>query len=167
MLVRRAVVAFLVLTCLSGVAYADDDFEGVVTKVFDGDSFLVRPAKGRDIDVRLLDIDAPEKGQQHADESRAALKAMIEGRRVYVDVIDTDQYHRKLAHVYRTPDRLDVARALLHDGHVWVYRNVREPALLKLQSDAQRARVGLWRLSTVDRIPPWEYRRRKRSALTN
>lgn len=105
------------------LAHADaQDFSGTVGKIFDGDSFLVRPARGRDVDVRLQDIDAPEKTQPYGNAARAALVALIGGRSVFVDVIETDRYGRKVVRVYREPDRLDVIEALVREGHVWVYR---------------------------------------------
>jgi endonuclease YncB( thermonuclease family) len=157
-------VVFFVATLLAfGApphARADDrDFSGTVTRIFDGDSFLVRPQRGRDVDVRLIDIDAPEKGQPHADRSRAAVERLIGSRAVFVDVIDTDQYGRKLARVYREPDRLDVTRTLVHDGHVWVYRRTaRDQALFKLEDAAKASRSGLWSLPAHDRMPPWRFR---------
>ena len=156
----RAALPWFAASFIAAGAQADDrDFSGTVTKIFDGDSFLVRPAGGRDIDVRLIDIDAPEKNQAHADVSRAALEKLIGSRRVFVDVIDIDRYQRKVARVYREPDRLDVARSLVHDGHVWVYRRTaRDHSLYKLEDEAKSSRAGLWALPESDRTPPWRYR---------
>lgn len=156
-------LAFALFLLSSFAALADAGFEGVVTKVFDGDSFLVRPARGKDIDVRLVDIDAPEKQQPYGNTARAALQRLIGGRRVYVEVIDTDQYARKVARVYRLPDRLDVARDLVHDGHVWVWRKyARDQSLFPLEDTAQAAHLGLWSLPAADRVPPWRFRYEQR-----
>jgi endonuclease YncB( thermonuclease family) len=145
-------------------AHADDrDFSGTVRRIFDGDSFLVRPPKGRDVDVRLQDIDAPEKHQPYGDVARNALVNLIGGRNVFVDVIEIDQYGRKIVRVYRQPDRLDVIKALVRDGHVWVYRRkVRDRSLIELEDAARAAKRGLWALPAEDRIPPWEYRYQQR-----
>lgn len=154
------VLAFL---CLASASHADDrDFGGIVTRVFDGDSFIVISATSQErIEVRLMDIDAPERAQPYADRSRDALIKLIEGRRVFVDVIDIDRYQRKIAKVYREPDRLEVARALVHDGHVWVNRRyAQDKSLATLEDAARSKRVGLWSLPTAERVPPWEFRRR-------
>ena len=145
---------------LSAAASADDrDFSGTVGKIFDGDSFLVRPAKGRDVDVRLQDIDAPEKTQPYGNAARAALVKLIGGRKVFVDVIETDRYDRKIVRVYREPDRLDVAKAMVRDGHVWVYRRtVHDRSLIELEEQARAGQRGLWALPSKDRMPPWQYR---------
>lgn len=152
-------VAWAAVGLCAQPALADDDFSGTVTRVFDGDSFLVRPVQGKDVDVRLLDIDAPEKNQPHGNDARAALVELIGNRRVYVDVIDVDKYDRKLARVYREPDRLEIARTLVHDGHVWVYRRtVRDRSLLALEDSAKSSRRGLWALPERERLPPWQFR---------
>lgn len=145
-------------------AHADDrDFSGTVRKIFDGDSFLVRPAKGRDVDVRLQDIDAPEKNQPYGNAARTALIKLIGDRNVFVDVIETDHYGRKVVRVYREPDRLDIAKALVRDGHVWVYRRtVHDQSLIGLEETARAGRRGLWALPNKDRVPPWQYRYHQR-----
>lgn len=146
------------------LAHADaQDFSGTVGKIFDGDSFLVRPARGRDVDVRLQDIDAPEKTQPYGNAARAALVALIGGRSVFVDVIETDRYGRKVVRVYREPDRLDVIEALVREGHVWVYRRtVHDRSLIGLEEAARAQRRGLWALPATERMPPWRYRYHQR-----
>ena len=141
------------------VAADTQDFSGVVSRIFDGDSFLVRNAAGKDINVRLLDIDAPEKNQPYGDRARAALVKLIDSRHVYVHVIDIDKYERKLARVYREPDRLDIARAMVHDGNVWVYRRtVRDESLVALEDVARADHLGLWALPKSELVPPWKFR---------
>lgn len=142
------------------VANADEqDFSGTVGRIFDGDSFLVRPPNGRDVDVRLQDIDAPEKSQPYGSKARAALVELIADRKVFVDVIENDRYGRKVVRVYREPDRLDVAKAMVRDGHVWVYRRtIHDRSLIELEDAARASRRGLWALPTEDRLPPWQYR---------
>ena len=157
----------LVGICLlwaTSTAHADDrDFSGTVRKIFDGDSFLVRPPKGRDVDVRLQDIDAPEKDQPYGNAARTALSNLIGDRNVFVDVIETDRYGRRVVRVYREPDRLDVAKALVRDGHVWVYRRtVHDNSLIGLEESARAARRGIWALPVNDRVPPWQHRYHQR-----
>jgi endonuclease YncB( thermonuclease family) len=161
--------------CWLTTASADDrDFSGTVRRIFDGDSFLVRPAQARDqggeIDVRLQDIDAPEKSQPYGNAARAALVDIIADREVFVDVIDTDRYGRKIVRVFREPDRLDVIKALVREGHVWVYRRkVQDASLIELEDAARGARRGLWALPDEDLMPPWQYRylRRKNKTATS
>ena len=154
---------FAVAFC-STLACADDrDFSATVGRIFDGDSFLVRPAKGRDIDVRLQDIDAPEKDQPYGPAARAALVKLIGARRVFVDVIENDRYGRKVVKVFREPDRLDIVKALVRDGHVWVYRRtVHDRSLIALEEAARAGNRGIWALAPADRVPPWQHRNYQR-----
>jgi endonuclease YncB( thermonuclease family) len=148
----------LVVTSLSHGSVAERDFHGVVSRVFDGDSFIVETQE-KAIEVRLADIDAPEKDQPHADLSRNALIDLIDGRRVFVDVLEIDRYDRKVAKVYREPDRLEVARVLVKEGHVWVNRRyAKDAALIALENRARERKVGIWALASEDRIPPWKFR---------
>jgi endonuclease YncB( thermonuclease family) len=165
-------IALIVLGCgavlpTTRIVADEEDFEGVVTRVFDGDSFLVRPTAAkpgpREINVRLMDIDAPEKDQPYANTSRSALIRLIEGRRVFVDVIEVDQYQRKIAKVYREPDRLDITHTLVHDGHVWVNRKYTDDdQLIALENIAKAKRTGLWSLKPEQLVPPWQFRRERR-----
>jgi endonuclease YncB( thermonuclease family) len=156
-------VASALLCSMTTAAAEDRDFSGTVRRIFDGDSFLVQPAQTRgkkhQVDVRLQDIDAPEKSQPYGNAARAALVEIIADRDVFVDVIETDRYGRKIVRVYREPDRLDVIKALVRDGHVWVYRRkVNDESLIELEDAARAAHRGMWALPEEDLMPPWQYR---------
>lgn len=113
--------------------------------------------------MRLQDIDAPEKDQPYGNAARTALIKLIGDRNVFVDVIETDRYGRKVVRVYREPDRLDVAKALVREGHVWVYRRtVHDRSLIELEESARAARRGIWALPAADLVPPWQHRHQQR-----
>jgi micrococcal nuclease len=158
----------IALLCIGAAVHVDadtQDFSGIVSHVFDGDSFLVRNASGANINVRLVDIDAPEKDQPFGDRARAALVKLIDSHHVYVHVIDIDKYQRKLARVYLEPDRVDVARAMVHDGNVWVYRRtLRDESLVALEDAARADHLGLWALPKSELMPPWKFRYLQRQA---
>ena len=162
-----------VLLLLTGVAAcaAPSSVTGTVKRVLDGDSLIVRSA-GRDVEVRLGEIDTPEKGQPYADVSRKALQGMLLDRRVRLEVLDRDQYGRTVARVYRLPEELWVNAELVRRGHAWVYRrHVRDKSLYEIERDARARRAGLWALPEAERTPPWQWRRshppeRKRAAAT-
>lgn len=158
-----SLLASACLLCAAPTLADERDFTGTVRKIFDGDSFLVRPARGRDVDVRLQDIDAPEKDQPHGDTARAALIKLIGDRRVFVDVIEVDRYGRKVVRVFREPDRLEVAKALVRDGHAWVYRRtVHDRSLIQLEEAARAGNRGIWALPPGKRVPPWQHRYQQR-----
>jgi endonuclease YncB( thermonuclease family) len=159
---RRATcltIAFLALLAALEASGRSDDLTGIPAKVFDGDSFVLRTDHGL-VEVRLVDIDAPEHGQPYADAARSALDNLIWKEPLRAVVVDEDVYHRKVCRVYRVRDGLYVNERLVRDGDVWVYRRrVRDLELYNLEVDARRAKRGLWALPEGDLVPPWLWRR--------
>jgi len=50
---------------------------------------------------------------------------------------------------------------LVRLGAAWVYRKyAKDQNLYKLEDEARSAKRGLWGLPEVQRMPPWEWRRR-------
>lgn len=160
-----AALGLVVCSLLSGIdlhaegtGEARGAWSASVIRVRDGDSLLVRAA-GRDIEVRLADVDAPERGQPHADQARKALIDLLQRREVTVEVLDTDPYHRKVARVRRLPDGLDINAEVVRTGNAWVYRRyVRDQSLFLLEQAARDRHAGLWALPEDQRVPPWTYR---------
>lgn len=139
--------------------------KGIVVKVHDGDSLVVQ-AGNADVEVRLADVDAPERGQPHADQARKALTDLLQRRAVSVEVLDVDQYRRKVARVRRVDDGLDINTEVVRRGHAWVYRRyVRDQNLFAVEQNAKDHRLGLWALPEEQRVPPWRYRAIERSRL--
>lgn len=117
--------AFLLLTTpfLARGALAagwEIDATGTVDHVVDGDTLDVDTV-GR---VRLADINAPEVGQQGAQEATDYLTSLVLNETVYLDIDDvygTDIYGRTVAVVYVRHDAtslLNVNKALLDSGLV-------------------------------------------------
>ena len=126
-----------------------------VVRVKDGDSLVVASG-GKQVDVRLADIDAPEYNQPHGDAARAALQALVGGREVRLGLVGGDAYRRIIANVH--VDDVHVNAALVRGGHAWVRRAYDPPAHLGAAEDEARgAGRGLW--ARNDPTPPWEWRR--------
>ena len=158
-----ALAGLLLLQC----AAAREELVATATYVFDGDSFVARLADGSDIEVRLAGVDAPEKGQPHADQARAALRGMILGKALRIAVSDTDKYHRKIAQVYRASDGTHINAELLRRGHAWVYRRVPpDDPFRELERVARASGLGLWALPEIEREPPWRWRQEHPSTRT-
>jgi endonuclease YncB( thermonuclease family) len=71
--------------------------------------------------------------------------------------VDKDRYGRVVAEIYKGETWINLE--LVKRGMAWVYLQYsRDPMLLAAESEARRARTGLWR----DREPvaPWEWRKR-------
>lgn len=146
--------------CLLAAAAAGTVCAEQVVRVKDGDSIVVSSG-GKNVDVRLADIDAPEHRQPHGDAARAALRALVDGRDVRLALVGGDAYRRIVAHVY--VGEVDVNAQMVRRGHAWVRRAYSPaPRLLAAEDAARGERIGLWKQPAP--TPPWEWRRGKRSA---
>ena len=93
-----------------------------VTRVIDGDTFRVL-YDGDLTSVRLLDIDAPERGDPRAEAATTELRRLVDGQTVRLEFgpgRKRDGFGRLLCRVY--VDELDVGQHLLDAGLVEPYR---------------------------------------------
>jgi len=94
-----AVVALALLLAIP-TSGAVEEHCGVVTRVVDGDAFYVSGLPER---VRLADVNAPELSTAEGQRAKAALEALLLGRRVCLDIDNlykTDRYGRFVAVAY-------------------------------------------------------------------
>ena len=135
---------------------AHADFTGKVVAVVDGDTITVLRDKEQ-VKIRLVEIDAPEKGQAFGNKSKQSLSDLCFDKTAQLDDKGKDRYGRTLARVYC--DGIDANAEQVRRGMAWVYdRYVTDRSLYGLQDDARAAKRGLW----VDPapVPPWEWRHR-------
>ena len=126
-----------------------------VVRVKDGDSLVV-VSGNRQVDVRLADIDAPEYGQRRGSEARTALRSLVEGKDVQLQLHGGDAYRRIIARVF--VDGVDVNAAMVSAGLAWVNQRFNpDPALVVFAEKARAERRGLW--ADAAPMPPWEWRR--------
>lgn len=145
-----------------------------VTKVEDGDTIAAIDSNHLEHKIRLLGIDAPEKGQAFGDRSRQNLFRLVAGKDVRVEWSKEDKYGRFLAIVWLPAQEacdppmcqdgyLDVNLTQVVDGMAWHYKQYEKDQSQrdrKVYGSAERsARVsstGLWR--DPDPAPPWDFR---------
>lgn len=164
---RSLLLGPVVLAIVLGACSDTSEVRVRADHVFDGDSFIARNSLGDEVEIRLFGIDAPEKHQPWSRRSREALRKLLGGNALIVDTVTVDSYGRTVA-VVSLPDGTDVNRAMIGAGHAWVYRRYTDdPALIELEDEARSAQRGLWRLPPAERIPPWEWRQRKRKRSGN
>ena len=128
-----------------------------MTHVTDGDTVWVRPeAGGRAIELRLLDLDAPEGCQRFGPEVKKALAQRIQRQPVRVTTQGEDDYGRRLAKLEHR--REDVGAWLVRNGYAWstTWRGKPGP-YARQQQQAQRAGRGLWALPGA--VDPRSFRR--------
>lgn len=152
---KRAALVLL-LCSLPAIACAQPAgaFSGRVVAALDGDSMRIL-RDGREVEVRLHGVDAPEGGQAFGDESRRFLSELARGKTVNVDVRDVDQYDRLVARVHI--DDVDVGLEIIRTGHGWHYtRYSSDAAYAQAERQSRQSRRGLW--ADAAPIAPWDFR---------
>ncbi|MBC5785528.1 thermonuclease family protein [Ramlibacter sp. USB13] len=152
---RRALgAAALLLACTAHAA----DFRATVTHVTDGDTVWVRPAgTTQRVELRLLDLDAPEGCQAFGPQATAALRERVHGQVVQVRTRGADDYGRELARIEHRGE--DVGRWLVRNGYAWSMRfHGRSGPYGPLEAQARRERKGLW--GAPGAVEPRAFRKR-------
>lgn len=117
----------------------------IVSEVIDGDTVKLQNGET----VRLLGINAPEKGQPYYEESTNRLKQLIEGKEVILekDVNDKDQYGRLLRYIFLNDENINVK--LVRKGLATAYiipPNIKYEAELKeAENEAKNSEINIWR----------------------
>lgn len=118
--------------------------QATVTAVFDGGSFALTDGRR----VRLAGIQTPRAGWPLADEAKARVAAMVQGRAVDLAYADrgTDRHGDLLAYMFVDKDLLQ--SRLIDDGLARAYsrNDTRRCAalLLKREAAARAAKRGIW-----------------------
>jgi endonuclease YncB( thermonuclease family) len=137
-------------------------FYGPLISVADGDSFRAR-IQGVALDFRLYAIDAPERDQAYAKQSRDVLQSLLGKRELVMVFVDIDRYGRIIADVWA--GGVHVNRELVARGAAHFYPEyARDNTLYEVEQEARDARRGLWNLPLAQREAPWVWREHKRTA---
>jgi endonuclease YncB( thermonuclease family) len=155
-----------IFLCLFGfVAHASshqgDNVEGRVIKITDGDKVTIMLPDGSKLKVELAGIDAPEKNQPHYQIANQALSDKIFTEDVRVEV---ESWKRSSLVVGKIVlDGEYVNSWMVAEGHAWAYPQGSEnPELMEIQMISKASARGIWALSDIERVPPWEWRQGKR-----
>lgn len=149
-------VTVALLNAFPAALVSAEQLSGTVISVPDGDSLVVQ-SQGVKTRVRMFGVDAPEKDQPFAADSRAFSKSRLRHQRVNVEVKRRDHYGRVVG-VVRLADGTIFQEELLKKGYAWVYRRyTANPLYIAAEQNAKRRRLGLWQETSP--TPPWEYRR--------
>ena len=148
----------LLLACCWGAATHAAVFRGTVTHVTDGDTLWVRPASGgAPVEIRLLDLDAPEGCQRFGKESKKALMDRVLHETVRVRTKGTDTYDRALARIEHR--KQDVGAWMVRRGYAWSMTFHDKPGAYARQEQQARAeRAGLWAVPGA--LDPRSFRQR-------
>ena len=159
---RGAAVFLFCALCMAASAQAASypfSLRGDVVGVTDGDTIKILQDK-KQYKIRLNGIDAPEMGQAYGRKSKDYLASLVAGKRVEVIVRDTDRYGRYVGDVIVGGKTANAE--LVAAGLAWHYTAYSKDAnLAALEKTARAGKLGLW--ADPNPIPPWEFRRQKRT----
>lgn len=135
----------------------------ILIRVVDGDSVIAR-IKGKQTNIRLACIDAPEIGQ--APYGRMAMNTLggllPRYSQITIQPIEFDRYNRLVANIF-TPGGINLGEELIRMGLVFVNKmNLSYcdgPKLLLIESQARQARIGVWKDRPQGIMRPWLFRR--------
>ncbi len=136
-----------------------EEFVGVVTKVIDGDSVVIRHENILK-KIRLSYIDAPEVSQDHGEDSKLFLKNIVLDKTVLVDTKRKDKYGRHLSDLYihSNIESIYVNAKMIKSGNAWVYKRYRSNTyLINLENHARSNKIGIWKNDNP--MEPWVYRK--------
>jgi len=143
-------ILFLLIGLLQSKPYTAE-----VTSISDGDTFKVLH-EGREVRIRLVNIDCPEKRQPFGTRARQELSKLIFSKRVTIHAKGKDRYGRTLAEVY--VGKTCINKLMVERGFAWhfkKYSSDKEYALLELK--ARKNKSGLW--ADPKPIAPWDWRK--------
>lgn len=138
--VAVAILLFLPSLCF-GAQYK-------VTGVLSGDTIVARAPKEAFI-VRLIGIDAPEKGQPYSDRAREYLADLILNKTVFLFNHGTDPEQRILGEIFLKGKSINIE--MLQAGLAEVYIEIPPKRLdliqyLMVEKEAKDAKRGMWAL---------------------
>ena len=126
-------------------------------RVVDGDTIRAE-AKGKEIKIRLVEIDAPEMNQPFGSQSKNFLNRLLYEKDVTLIAQGEDRYGRILGNLFS--NELNVNMLMVKFGFAWVYDEyAKNSSLYKYQDQAKAENLGLWRAK--DPIAPWVWRKQK------
>jgi endonuclease YncB( thermonuclease family) len=151
--VASALFALCLLAALGAAAHPEARpfrLNAQVVRVLDGDTIHVRLASGGRQPVRLIGIDAPERGRCYFGLVARRARSLVLGKRVTLlgdrTQRERDGYGRLLAYVL--VGKRDLGRSLLARGYAHLYAPTgmfaRIRSYRRVERTARRKRLGLW-----------------------
>ena len=126
-------------------------------QVVDGDTIRAE-ARGKELKIRLVEIDAPEINQPFGTQSKNFLNRLLYEKKVTLISQGEDRYGRILGEIYADGESANTS--MIKSGFAWVYdRYVQDLSLYRYQDQAKAENLGLWQAENP--IAPWVWRKQK------
>lgn len=128
-----------------------------ILEVVDGNTLRVITVEHDTFLVKLKGVDAPEIGQEFANESTKFLSGLVSAKGVTVEYSSKDRWGNRLVYV-KSKKGENINEKMISNGYGWVDRFfIKDTALMELQETAKSKNQGLW--LNEDPMEPWVYDR--------
>ena len=153
----------IILLLICPILLFSQTFTAKVIRVVDGDSVnVLRISDKEELRLRLYGIDAPETKQPYGRESKDALKGLLgPNTEISVEVLDKDRYGRLICKLHLNSEDISANEWMVSEGNAWHYEKYapNDMSLQSAEKTARKNKLGLW--SSIDPIPPWQFRKIK------
>jgi len=151
---------FFLILFISSYSYTQT-IVGKVVAITDGDTFKLLTNDSTLINVRLANIDCPEKKQPYSKKAKQFASDAISSKIVTIRVLKKDRYKRYISNVIYN-DSLNLSYELVKNGLAWHYVKYSKDTILQIIEDrAKASKIGLWKEKKP--IPPWQWRANKKN----
>ena len=149
-------VFYLLALCLA-VSFLNAYIPLESIRVIDGDTVKGK-VEGKQITIRLVEIDAPEMDQPFGLASKNFLIKLTSNEKITYTSEGEDRYGRTLGKLFKNKENLNAL--MVKSGLAWVYeRYAKNQNLYVYQEAAKSKNLGLWQSKKP--IAPWVWRRKK------
>lgn len=157
----RTIVFKLFLTIiLSLYVQTKAQISAKVIGIKDGDTIIVLLSDNSQKTLRLAEVDCPENRQPFGKNAKLFTSEQVFGKLIEYIETDVDRYGRTIAKIYYDSDKY-LSRELIKVGLGWWYHQYSKDIQLgKLQNEAKKQGIGLWREKGA--ISPAEWRKLKK-----
>lgn len=163
----RLFAMFLLTMLLAVPAWAAQVFEGKVVGISDGDTITVLTDQKQQIKVRLYGVDCPETKQAYGTRARQFTSDKVFGKRVRVEVADTDHYGRTVG-IVTAPGGSVLNSDLLAVAWRGFIRRIAKSRSAGTGRSSKKGPGSHTRACGRDAaVPPWEFRKAGRSGGGN
>ena len=153
----KVLIAFYLLTLSLAAGFLSAYIPLEDIRVIDGDTIRAE-VKGKEIKIRLVEIDAPEMSQPFGVKSKIFLNRLLYKKNVTLIAQGEDRYGRTLGEIYANGESANTL--MIKFGFAWVYdRYAKDSSLYEYQDQARAKSLGLWQAK--DPIAPWVWRKQK------
>lgn len=119
-----------------------------VVRVIDGDTVVIQTAEGTEEHLRIVGVDAQEKGDCYTNEATNRLVGLAQGKAVILEKGSSDERDSfgRLLHYLRIGDT-DIGATLIREGFVRSFKKYPHPRLEiynGMEEAAMREQKGLW-----------------------